>query len=334
MERLGMKAAKKAPLNEAPLPPPVLPPDWKLSRQGDAVILQARTLAQFPWLAHGFSTRVGGASLQNGSRTMNLGFVEWDEPSRVERNRREFFTALGARNMEPVMLRQFHSSFVQIVPCGRQKASVREKKALSPGAPRPRAGRGDALATRERGLLLTVQTADCVPILLADPRRHVVAAIHAGWRGTVARIAEKAVGRLRIHFGTRPQDLWVAIGPAIGVCCYEVGVDVAREFDSQFACASKWFEGPFEGLAAEDEPTPFLWLQTAPPGHARPRQARLDLAAANRWQLENAGVAPERISACGLCTSCRNDWFFSYRREGARTGRMMAAIGIKKMASD
>ncbi|HVB98780.1 MAG TPA: peptidoglycan editing factor PgeF [Candidatus Dormibacteraeota bacterium] len=300
-------------------PAPKLPSDWMFSRRGDAVILQARALAEFPWLTHGFSTRVGGASERDGRRMLNLGFVEWDRPGRVESNRQKFFGALGAREMEPAALRQFHSSMVRILRRG----------AAGPGG---RPCRGDALLTRARGPLLTVQTADCVPILLADSRKHVVAAIHAGWRGTAARIAEKAVGDLRMNFGTRPQDLWAAIGPAIGICCYEVGPDVAQEFGSQFACASEWFEGPFEPLSIGDEPTPFLWLQTDPPGHDRPKRAQLDLVAANRWQLESAGVRAQRITSCGLCTSCQNDWLFSYRREGRRTGRQMAAIGIRAEA--
>lgn len=285
------------------------------------MILQSHALAQFPWLVHGFSTRLGGASERDGRRILNLGFVEWDRASCVERNRRKFFGALGAREMEPVALRQFHSSMVRVL----RRGSI---------GFHGRPGRGDALVTRTRGRLLMVQTADCVPILLADSRKRVVAAIHAGWRGTAARIVEKAVGDLQAHFGTRPQDIWAAIGPAIGLCCYEVGPDVAQEFGSQFARAGDWFEGPFEPLSTGDEPTPFLWLQTDPPGHDRPKRARLDLTTANRWQLEDAGVDAERISSCGLCTSCQNDWFFSYRREGQWTGRLMAAIGIRAAASD
>ena len=299
---------------------PGLPSDWTFSKHGDTVILQSRALARFPWLVHGFSTRVGGVSERDGRRMLNLGFVEWDEPSRVRKNRQKFFDAVGAGEMEPVALRQFHSSMVRVV----QRGSA---------WPRQQPCRGDALLTRRRGKLLSMQTADCVPILLADPRKRAVAAIHAGWRGTAARIAEKAVGDMRMNFGTRPQDLWAAIGPAIGLCCYEVGPEVAQEFGSQFLHAGEWFEGPFEPLSTGDEPTPFLWLQTDPPGHDRPKRVQLDLAVANRRQLESAGVNAKQISSCGLCTSCQNDWFFSYRREGQWAGRLMAAIGIRTVAS-
>ncbi|HVB35472.1 MAG TPA: peptidoglycan editing factor PgeF [Patescibacteria group bacterium] len=297
------------------------------------MILQSRALAQLPWLVHGFSTRAGGVSEQDERRMLNLGFVDWDERGRVERNRRLFIGALGSEEMEPVALRQFHSSMVRVLRRGRGELCLEKGSAGRAGEPGWRACRGDALATQASRLLLTVQTADCVPILLVDSRKRAVAAIHAGWRGTARRIAEKAVGNLRMHFGTRPQDIWAAIGPAIGGCCYEVGPEVAHEFGSQFAGAGEWFEGPFEALSTGDEPTPFLWLQTDPPGHDRPKLVQLDLALANRRQLESTGVMAERISSCGLCTSCQNDWFFSYRRQGQRAGRMMAAIGIRRKAS-
>ena len=243
---------------------------------------------------------------------LNLGYVEWDERGHVDENRRRFVRALGGEEMKLAGVRQIHSSLVRIF---RQ-------------APRERL-KGDALATRRRGLLVSVQTADCVPILLADTRKRVVAAIHAGWRGTAARVAQKTVGDLRVHFGARPEDVIAAIGPAIGGCCYEVGPDVAHEFSCQFAQAAEWFDGPFAPLSTGDEPTPFAWLQFDPPGHERPKKVRLDLAAANRWQLEAEGVPSDRIFACGLCTLCRMDWFFSYRGEGQRTGRLMSAIGVK-----
>ncbi len=292
---------------------PHLPPEWKLRRRGGLVVLESLPLARIPWLVHGFSTRLGGESLLDGRRMLNLGYVEWDDRARVAENRQKFARALGAGSMQWTGLRQFHSSMVRI--------PRREASASAPC-------RGDAMATRAHGLLLAVQTADCVPILLADVRRHVVAAIHAGWRGTAARIAQKTVGDLRMRFGTRPGDVIAAIGPCIRSCCYEVGPDVAHEFGSQFAPAAEWFDGPFTPLSTGDEPTPFLWLQFDPPGHDRPKRVNLDLAAANRWQLETAGVPAARIFSSGLCTSCHADWLFSYRREGQRTGRLVGAIGI------
>ncbi len=305
-------------------------------------MLEALPLARIPWLVHGFSTSIGGVSCRDGSeprksgaeRLLNLGHVPWDEPGRVKENRRRFFAAIDAAQMRYIGLRQFHSSMVRIFgdgqSGGRKRTSTIPPAGAAPGPADRAPARGDALATRARGILLTVQTADCSPILLADTRKRVAAAIHAGWRGTAARIAQKTIGDLRLHFGTRPEDVVAAIGPTIKGCCYEVGPDVAHEFGSQFASAAEWFDGPFAALSTGDEPTPFAWLQHDPPGHERPKRVRLDLAAANRWQLEGAGVPAERIFVCGLCTSCQADWLFSYRREGGHTGRLMAAIGKKR----
>jgi YfiH family protein len=183
-----------------------------------------------------------------------------------------------------------------------------------------------------------VQTADCVPILLADTKRHAIAAIHAGWRGTLARIAAKTIGRMRMEFGTRAEDISAAMGPCIARCSYEVGPEVAAAFSAQFAQAREWIDVPHElrhGLSddqfvAGEGPNPLKWLSMMPPGHdPPPPTVQLDLIAANRWQLRDAGVPEKNISDSGLCTACRTDLLFSYRREQGRTGRMLAAIGIR-----
>jgi YfiH family protein len=204
-----------------------------------------------------------------------------------------------------------------------------------------RAPKGDAALSRTPGVLLAVQTADCLPILLADTKRRAVAAIHAGWRGTLRRIVEKTLGRMRMQFGTRPADVVAAIGPGIGACCYEVGHEVVQAFASQFAHAREWFVSPplsglqkyaptFDDLATGVEPLPLKWLTMAPPGHEPPPpRLYLDLVAANRWQLCDAGVPVKNIVASPLCTACRTDLLFSYRREQGRTGRLMGVIGIR-----
>jgi YfiH family protein len=276
-------------------------------------ILRAHSLAGLSWLVHGFSTRPGGASVLDGKPALNLGFTDWDERDRVAANREKFMAALDARKMPLVTLRQFHSDVIHI--------------AAAPCAEAPRA---DALITSTPGLLLGVQTADCVPILLADTRQRVVAAIHAGWRGTLARIAVKTLGRMTMEFGTRPRDVVAALGPAIGRCCYEVGPEVAQAFAAQFPRASDWFDGPFEQLAHGEEPLSLPWLSMMPPGHELPPpRIQLDLRASNRWQLIDAGVPEKQIAASDLCTACRTDLLFSYRREAPKTGRLMAVIGIK-----
>jgi YfiH family protein len=288
-------------------------------------ILEAPALAQLDWLVHGFSTRVSGAStlesLRDGRKTteqvLNLGFTEWDTRDRVLENREQFFAAFGAGEMRVAGVRQIHSDRVHRVDT--QTAAQRED-----------APQGDALVTRDPGVLLVVQTADCIPVLLADRRQRAVAAIHAGWRGTVRRIVEKALGRMQMEFGTRPEDVIATLGPGIGRCCYEVGADVAKEFHAQFADARDWFEGPFDALAAGvNDPNWLPWLTMRPPGHAPPPlRAHVDLIAANRALLTRAGVPAEKIFSSGYCTACRTDLFFSHRRERT-TGRMMAAIGIR-----
>ena len=248
---------------------------WKTRRAGGIELLVAESLAAIPWLVHGFSTRPGGESHLGDERVLNLGFTDWDARDRVTQNRGKLRRALGAENMALVALRQIHSDAMHVF-------------SAAPAEP----PQGDAAISREPGLLLTVQTADCVPILLADRKRRVVAAVHAGWRGTLARVAVKALGRMRLEFGTRPQDVIAALGPAIGRCCYEVGPEVAQAFAGQFAPASDWFDGPFEQLALGEEPNPLPWLTMMPPGHQPPpERVQLDLRAANRWQLEDAGVA-------------------------------------------
>jgi YfiH family protein len=300
------------------------PSPWKPQRASGLQILRAPNLARLDWLVHGFSTRPGGASAlettQRGrkvsEKVLNLGFTDWDQRESVIANREKFFRAIGAGKMRPVTARQIHSDLACDV------------SAHTPAGGEP--PKADALFTRARGVLLVVQTADCVPILLADTKQLAIAAIHSGWRGTVQRIAQKTLGRMQMEFGTRPTDVIAAVGPAIGQCCYEVGSDVAMEFHAKFANAREWFDGSFDALASgENDPNWLPWLTMKPPGHAPPSPTiQLDLIAANRAILAEAGVPTENISVSGLCTASRTDLFFSYRREHT-TGRMMAAIAIR-----
>ena len=152
-------------------------------------------------------------------------------------------------------------------------------------------GEGDALLENVPGSVVAVKTADCLPILLVDERRRAVAAVHAGWRGTVAGIAQHAVEAMRAQFGSLAADLHAAIGPGIGPCCYQVGPEVAARFGLQ-------------------------------------GRARVDLAGANHRQLIDAGVTPERIYASNLCTMCRPDEFHSFRRDKEAAGRLYSFAGI------
>jgi YfiH family protein len=298
---------------------------WVLRRPRGLQILEAPELAQLSWLVHGFSTRPGGVSELDANRdggkiaenVLNLGLTDWDTRERVLKNRQKFFAALKASDMRVIALRQIHSDIIHTVTGANSQPSAEAPK-------------GDALITNEPGLLLVVQTADCVPILLADKKRRAIAAIHSGWRGTLQRIAEKTLGRMQMEFGTRSQDVIAALGPGIGQCCFEVGPEVAAEFAAKFPEAREWFKGPFDALARGDnDPNWLPWLTMRPPGHQLPEpRAHLDLLAANRAILSAAGVSQRNIFSSVFCTACRTDLFFSYRRERL-TGRMIAAIGIR-----
>lgn len=154
------------------------------------------------------------------------------------------------------------------------------------------AGEGDALITRMSSLSVSVRTADCFPILLADPETRAVSAIHAGWRGTAAGIVGSTLARMHSEFGTTSKNVRAAIGPGIGACCYEVGAEVAHQFGT--------------GLIG----------------------SHLDLAAENRSQLIAAGLDMAHIQAVGGCTSCNPAQFFSWRRDRDPNGRMISFIRV------
>lgn len=280
-------------------------------------ILRSEALSQLPWLVHGFSTRIGGVSEAYGGHALNLGYTAEDSRANVERNRAAFFRELGTvrREGKPwavISLRQIHSSAIHAV-------GERPRHILA----------GDGLITTRRGILIGIRTADCLPILLADKKQRAVGALHAGWRGTLARIAEKGVGEMRRQYGSRPQDLVAAIGPGIHRCCYAVGEEVREQFASQFAYADALFEEVFDSEALHLK-YPLLFLNQRAPGHGEPpRSLHLDLAEANRRQLLEAGVPEKNLTISELCTACRTDLLFSYRKERGVTGRMVAVIGVK-----
>jgi polyphenol oxidase len=295
--------------------PPASQTRWTESTYNGIRILQVAPLNKLPWLIHGFSTRPGGLSDIHGEKVLNLGFTDWDTAENVLENRRLFQSALGTSDLTLITLKQFHSDVIHVFdtpppePCRGLPARA-----------------GDASLTRTPGLLLGVQTADCVPILLIDPSTRAVAAVHAGWRSTLQRIVTKTIGRMQMDFGAKPAELLAAIGPAIGGCCYKVGTEVASVFHAQFPNASEWFDE----LRTGDEPNPLQWLNMQPPGHQPPpKGVLLDLRKANRAQLLEAGLCDKNIFTSDLCTACRRDLFFSYRKEVALSGRLMSVIGIR-----
>jgi YfiH family protein len=279
-------------------------------------LLHSEKLSRLPWLVHGFSTRLGGASRVYGGNALNLGFTQHDSRAAVERNRELFLNELGVGNGRKgwplVSLRQIHSDLIFQVD-RMQKSSLA----------------GDGIVTDTPGLLVAVQTADCLPIILADRKRLAIGVFHAGWRGTVKRIVEKGVGEMRKHFKSDPRDLVAAIGPGIGGCCYDVGEEVRTKFETQFAYAGTLFREVKESDPVREK-YPLLFLTARAPGHSElPVKLFLDLVEANRRQLRDAGVMAKNIDVTSSCTACHAGLLFSFRADKGVTGRMMAAAGIR-----
>lgn len=244
---------------------------------------------------NGFSTRFGGTSPLPHDALNLAGFNE-DTAENIVENRRRF-------------LKLFPGGWSLAGGWQVHGADIRVVTETSEAQPPPYASgdedRCDAVTSKTANVLAIVKTADCVPILIGDARTGAFAAVHAGWRGTLASIVTKTLARMQLEFGVRGADVRVAIGSAAGVCCYEVGSEVIDTFTERF-------------------PSSDLFTPT------REGHARIDLLKANREQLLSAGVEPDRIHISPYCTMCRNDLFFSYRREKnvqGKVGRLMAVIG-------
>ena len=287
-------------------------------------LLRAPNLTRPRWLRHAFTTR--------GPGHFNLNYSVADSRATVVKNRRALLRGLEgrARPWQLVTLRQRHTDIVRVLATSGADGlgrPARERDGALKFA-------GDALLTDRPGLLLAVQVADCLPILLADPERRVVAAVHAGWRGTLAGIVAKTVGRMRQEFGCTPKKMLAAFGPGIHRCCYEVGREVVEKFEGKFPYAERIIR------RLQPSPSQVHWQQPLldlAPGEPRPRPAvtspydekfYLDLVEANRRQLVAAGLRAKNIWVSPDCTACRTDRFFSHRAEQGRTGRMMGVVGI------
>lgn len=263
------------------------------------------------WLRHGFSTRAGGISTAYSGLTLNLGWTREDDPAHVRQNRSAFVQAISlpGEPMQLVAIRQIHSGVVRVVGDEALQGTLEtpEGKAVL---------EGDGLVTNVPGVLLAVGTADCVPVLVVDPVHRAVGAFHAGWRGTVAGIVEQGISLMQQQYKSQPREMVAVVGPSIGACCYAVGEEVREQFAARFHYAQDLFT-------------------TRPGTDGQAPQLYVDLWQANRHQLINAGVAPERISMIGECTACSRTVtgerkYFSHRAEHGVAGRMLNAIGIAR----
>ena len=240
---------------------------------------------------HGFSTRAGGVS-PAPYNSLNLGAKWGDSSDNVGENRRRILAAAGARAMFRVS--QKHGTRVVVVAAGDDSETVKTTEA-------------DGLCSNQAGLGLAVHVADCVPVLIADPRTGACAALHAGWRGTVAGMAAAGVAALVENFGCRPEDLRVALGPCIGVCCFDVGAEVVAAFESS------WPGARSAGIVVETQGF----------------HPRIDLRLCLSLQFQAAGVLPEHVDASADCTSCDPAGrFYSFRRSGRLTGQLAGFIVV------
>lgn len=265
------------------------------SAPGGPVWLSSELLAAPGGAAHAFSTRLGGVS-EGVFSSLNLGHTRGDRPEAVRENYRRLLSAAGMPEMGRLVLaRQVHGDALRV--CTGADAGK--------GLDRPRDFEADGLMTDERGLTLAVFTADCIPILLYDPVRRAVAAVHAGWRGTALGIAAKAVRQMADVYGCRPEHLRAAIGPGISRCCFETDGDVP--------------EAMRRALGAEAEQMIF-------PVPGKPGRWRVDLKALNEHWLRRAGV--REIDRSDECTHCYPERYWSHRRTGPARGSMAALITL------
>lgn len=243
-------------------------------------VIRSEAFSNYPEVIFGMSTRQGGVS--PGKLNLNLSFNVGDVRANVEENRRRFFHALNVSESSIAFPAQCHSNVVRIaLHAGKYEAC-------------------DALITSQENIFLAVSVADCVPIFLFDEKTKAVAGIHAGWRGTRARIVENTVQLMKKEFSVQPSDLLAFIGPSASQCCYEVGSEVASGFETEFLKESG--------------------------NHKK----KLDLKAANRAQLLQSGLIAKNIELHPACTICTTELFHSYRRDGEESGRMLGIIGIRK----
>ncbi len=264
-------------------------------QKGSIKYLESEALLNVDFIVHGFCTRWGGIS-QGAYENLNFSFREGDPTDRVDKNWEILATAFEVPRRQFFVVNQIHEDRILLIDEEHPKPSENQPLQY------------DAILTDRPGLAIGIKTADCVPILMVDPVRRVIGAVHAGWKGTSLGIAAKAVDALVSRYLSKPSDLIVAVGPAIGPCCYQVDEVVFGSMSDQSGQDSLFRPCREKGK----------WM--------------LDLSLANRLQLERTGIPSGNIFTSGICTACRGDFFFSHRREKGKTGRHLNFIMIRGTA--
>jgi len=265
------------------------------SQKGSLKYLDSGAFLDMDFIVHAFCTRWGGVS-RGAYENLNFSFREGDPTDRVDKNWEILATAFQVPRRQFFVVNQVHEDRILLIDHEHPKPS--ENQLLQ----------YDAILTDRPGLAIGIKTADCVPILMVDPIRRVIGAVHAGWKGTSLGIAAKAVEALASRYLSKPSDLIVAVGPAIGPCCYQVDEVVFESVGDPSGRDSLFRPCREKGK----------WM--------------LDLPLANRLQMERKGIPSRNIITSGFCTACRGDLFFSHRREKGKTGRHLNFIMIRGAA--
>lgn len=263
---------------------------------GKTVVLEIPAFSETGLVQHGFSTRLGGVS-QEPFGSLDLGIYNEDDLSAIQANRLAFAETVGVPAAQIVCCHQVHGTKVAAVGSRDGGRGFLDGKTAIVDT--------DGLMTNEPGVGLWACFADCTPLFFLDPVKRVIAVSHAGWRGTVARMGPVTVKRMQEVYGCAPQDILAGIGPSIGACHYEVDAPVIAKVQQAFD----------------------FWPQVL--HFTGPDRARLDLWEANRLALLEAGLIGEHITVSGWCTYCFADYFYSYRRDNGRTGRMAALMSLQ-----
>jgi YfiH family protein len=263
-------------------------------KQGDLTYLSADAFEQAGGIRHCFSTRQGGVS-RGEFATLNLGPNRGDDLDCVRKNYEILCAAIGTDPENVVLSKQTHQDrIIEVTPAMRGNGLYIPNQFTD----------ADGLITREKNVALVVFFADCVPVMLYDPKEKVIASIHSGWRGTILKIARKGVEKMVEDYGCRRENILACIGPSIGPCCYEVGQEVATAFLHVFPNEKGTIVMSKEG------------------------KHHLDLWRANESLLLDGGIRPEHITVAQECTGCHTDRYFSHRRMGDKRGTMISVVEL------
>lgn len=256
-------------------------------------------LTKIPFIRHGFSTRMGGVS-EGIFSSMNFGIESSPYPDKSENileNYNRMASSIGVEPNSFVISKQVHKTNIRVV----------EKSDLGKGLTIPADyAEIDGMITNKPGITLVTKYADCVPLYFVDPKKRAIGLSHSGWRGTVKKIGKITIEAMTHHYGCDPKDIIGVIGPSICKDCYEIGEEVAQEFDQSFEHAQQ------RGILEKKENSKYL----------------CDLWAANKEVFLEAGIRRDNITISGVCTCCNSDWMFSHRITGTSRGSLAAFLAL------